>query len=245
MPGGWPTTGLAQWQPTHHNPHIAHTGVFAANFSRAILCAQGFVPVILPAPKPSSVSLPAAANEAQRTVGLVGMPGGGKTTVGRLLARQLGWRFVDSDAVIERELGCSIRDYFALEGEDAFRDIEAQTLTTLLAQSDGVVLSTGGGMPLRASNRAQLRDRTTALYLHSTPEELFRRLRHDTHRPLLQVADPLARLRELYGQRDRLYREAAQFVIETGRPSVNTLVNMVLMQLELAGVVRRRADRPS
>ena len=192
-----------------------------------------------PVPNSSSEPQPVAVSEAHRTVALIGMPGGGKTTVGRLLARQLGWRFVDSDAVIERELGCSIRDYFDREGEDAFRDVEAQTLTTLLAQSDGVVLSTGGGMPLRASNRAQLRERTTALYLHSTPEELFRRLRHDTHRPLLQVADPLSRLRELYGQRDKLYREAAQFVIETGRPSVNTLVNMVLMQLELAGVVGR------
>ena len=183
-------------------------------------------------------------NMPTSTVALIGMPGGGKTTVGRLLARQLGWRFVDTDADIERELGGSIRDFFEREGEAAFRDVEARVLTALLQHSDGVVLSTGGGMPLRESNRIQLRDRTTALYLHSTPEELFRRLRHDTHRPLLQVPDPLARLRELYAQRDKLYREVAQFVIETGRPSVNTLVNMVLMQLELAGVVGR-VDRSS
>ncbi|MGC4085504.1 MAG: shikimate kinase [Vicinamibacterales bacterium] len=75
------------------------------------------------------------------------------------------------------------------------------------------------------------------MYLRSTPEELFRRLRHDTKRPLLQVADPLAKLRELYAKRDPLYRDAAQFVIETGRPSVPALVNMILMQLELAGLV--------
>ena len=76
------------------------------------------------------------------------------------------------------------------------------------------------------------------VYLRSTPEELFRRLRHDTHRPLLQVTDPMRKLRDLYAERDPLYRSTAHFVIETGRPSVHTLVNMVLMQLEMAGIVR-------
>lgn len=197
---------------------------------------QGF---FLVTPPTFEVSPPTQNNVRHRSVALVGMPGGGKTTVGRLLARQLAWRFVDTDAEIERELGCSIRDFFEREGEAAFRDVEEKTLTTLLEDADAVVLATGGGLPLRAANRQRLRERTTALYLHSTPEELFRRLRHDTQRPLLQVADPLARLRELYGQRDALYREVAQFVIETGRPSVHTLVNMALMQLELAGVVGR------
>jgi shikimate kinase len=78
------------------------------------------------------------------------------------------------------------------------------------------------------------------LYLRSTPEELFRRLKHDTQRPLLQVRDPLKRLRELHQERDPLYRQTAHFVIETGRPSVPTLVNMILMQLELAGIVDPR-----
>jgi shikimate kinase len=222
-----------------HNQRFTHTGALPGLFFPPSLYFQGFSLVTLPT---SDVSPHAASGERdvrRRTVSLIGMPGGGKTTVGRLLARQLGWRFVDSDAEIERALGCSIRDYFAREGEEAFRDIEARTLASVLEHAEGVVLSTGGGMLLRESNRIQLRDRTTALYLHSTPEELFRRLRNDTHRPLLQVVDPLARLRELYGQRDKLYRHAAQFVIETGRPSVNTLVNMVLMQLELAGVVGR------
>jgi shikimate kinase len=83
------------------------------------------------------------------------------------------------------------------------------------------------------------------IYLRSSPEELFRRLRRDTQRPLLQVRDPLAKLRELYGQRDGFYRKTAHFVIETGRPSVPTLVNMILMQLELAGVIGAHAERPS
>ena len=78
---------------------------------------------------------------------------------------------------------------------------------------------------------------STAVYLRSTPEELYRRLRHDTQRPLLQVRDPLRRLRDLYAERDPFYRQTAHFVIETGRPSIATLVNMILMQLELAGLV--------
>lgn len=104
-----------------------------------------------------------------------------------------------------------------------------------------MVLATGGGAVLREANRVALHDRCTVIYLRSTPEELFRRLRHDSHRPLLQVPDPLHRLRELYRERDPLYRSTAHFVIETGRPSVPSLVNMVLMQLELAGLVD--ADR--
>jgi shikimate kinase len=89
---------------------------------------------------------------------------------------------------------------------------------------------------LRVDNRALLRERTHVVYLRSSPEELFKRLRHDTQRPLLQVRDPLKRLRDLFELRDPLYLDAAHFVIETGRPSVATLVNMVASQLELAGV---------
>lgn len=170
------------------------------------------------------------------TIGLVGMPGGGKSTVGRHLARRLGSQFVDSDAIVELRIGCPIRTFFEHEGEERFRDIESVVVAELIESESGVI-ATGGGVVLRAFNRELLRDKTVCVYLRSSPEELFRRLRHDTKRPLLQVADPLARLRELFAARDPLYREASQFVIETGRPSVPTLVNMILMQLELAGVI--------
>lgn len=164
------------------------------------------------------------------------MPGGGKSTVGRHLAKRLGWNFIDSDNVIEKRIGCSIRLYFEREGEARFRDIEQQVISEL-AVADRTVLATGGGSVLREANREVLHRNATVVYLRSTPDELFRRLRHDVKRPLLQVADPLARLRELYAVRDPLYREVAQFTIETGRPSVPALVNMILMQLELAGLV--------
>ena len=169
------------------------------------------------------------------------MPGGGKSTVGRLLARQLDIVFVDTDAEIEKDLGGeTIKDYFAREGEASFRELESRTIARLLDEAQAgreLVLATGGGAVLREINRDRLRTHSTVVYLRSSPEELFRRLRHDTQRPLLQVANPLAKLRELYGQRDPLYRRCAHFVLESSRPSVHGLANMILMQLELAGLI--------
>ena len=170
----------------------------------------------------------------QTRCALVGMPGSGKSTVGRHLARRLGLPFVDMDQRLEQQLGCSIRSYFDQHGEAAFRDHEAALLAQLADEPGDMVLSTGGGVVLRPENRATLREGFThVMYLRASADDIFRRLRHDRTRPLLQVADPLERLRELYRTRDPLYREAAHYVIETGRPSVHTLVSMVMMQLEM------------
>lgn len=169
-------------------------------------------------------------------IAFVGLPGAGKSAVGRRLALRLQLPFVDSDHLIEARIGCSIREFFEREGEARFRDIEQQVIAELAASAGGVV-STGGGSVLREPNRQQLRTHFHVIYLRSSPEDLFRRLRHDVKRPLLQVADPLGRLRELHAARDPLYRETAHDVVETGRPSVAMLVNIIVMQLELAGVV--------
>lgn len=169
------------------------------------------------------------------TIALVGMPGSGKSTVGRHLSRQLGWRFVDTDTEIERELGESIRSYFERAGEDSFRALETEVLGSLLQRQD-TVLATGGGAVLREVNRRLLTEHAKVVYLRATPEDLARRLRHDTQRPLLQVEDPLRKLRDLFQVRDPLYREVANFTIDTGRSSVPTLVNLLSMQLEMAGV---------
>ena len=176
-------------------------------------------------------------------IALVGLPGGGKSTVGRQLARRLGARFLDADTVLEERIGMPFRSFFELQGEAAFRDLEEQVIDELTqppaAVGDepvqGLVLATGGGAVLRPVNRQRLKDRTTVIYLRSTPEELYRRLKHDTQRPLLQVADPMVKLRELFQQRHPLYEETAHYAVDTGRPSVSTLVNMILMQLELGG----------
>jgi shikimate kinase len=171
-----------------------------------------------------------------RLVVLVGLPGSGKSTVGRQLARRLGLAFTDVDHVIEQRAGCSIRDFFEREGEAAFRDIEEQVIDDLTRAPTGI-LATGGGAVLRPLNRQRLHDAGPVIYLRSTPEEVFRRVRHDAKRPLLQVDDPLQRLRTLYDERDPLYRETAHFIIETGRPSVGRLVQMIVTQLELAGLI--------
>lgn len=171
-----------------------------------------------------------------KSISLVGLPGGGKSTVGRQLAKRLGRSFVDTDTMIERRVCRSVRAFFESDGEERFRVIETQVLDEWVKRPD-IVLATGGGVVLREENRHLLNDHTHVVYLRSTPEEIFRRLRNDNSRPLLQVSDPQARLRELHAQRDPLYLATAEFVIDTGRPSVAGLVNMVLMQLELAGVI--------
>ena len=167
-------------------------------------------------------------------IALVGLPGSGKTTVGKQLSRRLQLPFIDTDHEIEQRLGCSIRVFFEREGEARFRDVE-ESVIDQLTRMGPCVLSTGGGAVLRPANRALLRSRGKVFYLRSTPEEVYRRVKHDRNRPLLQVADPMQKLRDLFAVRDPLYRETAHFVIETGRPSVATLVNMIVMQLELSG----------
>lgn len=172
------------------------------------------------------------------------MPGSGKSTVGRHVARHLGLSFCDTDHLIEQRIGCSIREYFEVHGERAFRDVEAELVDEATAAMQPRVIATGGGAVLREQNREWLHQRTTVIYLRTSPDDLARRLRHDTHRPLLQGGgDALNRLRTLFQERDGLYRRTAHYVIELQRPSVHTLVNMVLMQLELAGLAAANGTR--
>jgi shikimate kinase len=144
--------------------------------------------------------------------------------------------FVDSDRVIEDRIGCSIREFFEREGENQFRDIEEEVIKDLTQSAQGVI-ATGGGAVLRVENRLALHGLSTVVYLRAMPETLLKRVSHDTRRPLLQGGDPLVRLRELFRLRDPLYAESAHFVIETGRPSVPALVNVVLTELHKAGLI--------
>jgi len=148
-----------------------------------------------------------------RNLYLVGLMGAGKTTVGRQLARRLTRRFVDSDHEIETRTGVRIPVIFEIEGEAGFRQRESRVIADLAAES-GLVVATGGGAVLDPENRAHLRQSGLVVYLCVPPAVLFERTRHDQNRPLLQVADPLARLQALYDQRDPLYREVADLVIE-------------------------------
>jgi shikimate kinase len=170
------------------------------------------------------------------TIALVGLPGAGKSTIGRQLSKLLKWEFADSDVEIEARAGCSIRYLFEQRGEAFFRDLEQQVLGELVCRAR-TVLATGGGSILRQANREALRQHSQVVYVRTQAEDLARRLRHDANRPLLQGVHPLHKLRELYSVRDPLYREAANFTVDSGRTSVSQLVHLLAMQLELSGVL--------
>jgi shikimate kinase len=164
---------------------------------------------------------------------LVGMMGAGKSTIGRLLARRMKRPYIDSDQEIEQRCGVSVPVIFDIEGEPGFRAREAQIIAEL-AEREGIVLATGGGAVLDAESRRRLAARGTVVYLHALPADLHERVRHDKNRPLLATADPLAKLELLYAERDPLYREIADIVVDTGRQSAPTLVRHLQGRLEEA-----------
>jgi shikimate kinase len=177
------------------------------------------------------------APEIAGNIFFVGLMGAGKTSVGRLIAKRLGKAFYDSDHVIEERTGVKIPVIFEIEGEAGFRARETAVIDELTALSN-IVLATGGGAVLSDRNRAVLRARGTVVYLRASVDELWHRTRHDRNRPLLQTADPRARLAELLEQRDPLYREVAHIVMDTGAQSMKTLTQRLELALirHLAGM---------
>ena len=168
---------------------------------------------------------------------LVGLMGAGKTTVGRALAREAGKTFYDTDQEIEARTGVRVTTIFDIEGELRFRDRETCVIADLVKLRD-IVLATGGGAVLREENRRMLRDHGTVIYLRATIDDLLARTQHDRNRPLLQTADPRAKLASLYEERDPLYREIADLIVDTTQQNVNTLV------LKLEQTLRARNRTP-
>ena len=165
--------------------------------------------------------------------------GAGKTTIGRLLARKLNRRFVDADHEIEARTGATIPWIFEIEGEACFRRREADVIRDLSAQQ-GLVLATGGGAVLNPASRALLAERGTVIYLRASIGSILQRTAHDKNRPLLQTADPRGKLEQLWTERDPLYREIADLVIDTGRPNVQSMVQTILDQLAAQENARAR-----
>jgi len=161
---------------------------------------------------------------------LVGLMGAGKTTIGRQLAQSLGKQFLDSDHEIEARTGVNIPLIFELEGESGFREREAAVIDELTGR-ENVVLATGGGAVLREQNRRHLKQRGTVVYLQANVEQLLERTRKDKNRPLLQTADPAARLTALLQEREPLYLELADLVVNTGQGSIRNVVEAILEKL--------------
>lgn len=157
---------------------------------------------------------------------LVGLMGAGKTSVGRMLARRMNKEFLDADAEVEKITGVKIPIIFEIEGETGFRAREEKMIDQLTAMN-GIVLATGGGAVISPANRTLLKSRGHVIYLRAAPEDLWRRTRRDRNRPLLQTADPLGKLRMLHEQRDPLYREVADLIVDTGSQSVAHLTSRI------------------
>jgi len=172
-------------------------------------------------------------NSSSNNIFLIGLMGAGKSTVGKVLAKKLGRRFLDADHVIEERCGVKIPVIFEMEGEEGFRKREAQVINEISSEHD-IVLATGGGAVLLPENRKALSERGLVVYLHANPIELWHRTKGGEGRPLLRNGDAKKILGDLYALRDPLYREIADHVIDTGKPSVNQLVNTLIMQLELS-----------
>jgi shikimate kinase len=153
---------------------------------------------------------------------LVGMMGAGKTSMGKVLARRLHKTFLDCDQEIERITGVKVAVIFEIEGEAGFRQRETKALAELTPRKD-IVLATGGGAVLSAENRRLLANNGVVVYLHAATVDLWNRTRHDKTRPLLRTADPRARLEQLHAERDALYREVADIVVDTGSQSLASL----------------------
>ena len=146
---------------------------------------------------------------------LIGFMGSGKTSVGGELARIMQKAFVDTDERIEQRMQRTISEIFSEEGEAAFRDYETQELRRLLKEEPGMILSVGGGMPVRKENRELMRQLGTVVYLQAQTDTLLERLQGDDTRPLLQGVDLRERILQLTAQREDCYRQTAHVCLPT------------------------------
>ncbi len=158
---------------------------------------------------------------------LTGFMGCGKTSVGIKLSYQLRQTMIDTDKWIEKKQKMSVSELFAAYGEEAFRGMETQCLKELVRTVDKQIISVGGGLPMREENRALLKELGKVFYLKVTPETVYERLKDDTTRPLLQVEDPLGRIRALMEQRAPVYESCADVTVEVSDKSFEEILQEI------------------
>ncbi len=166
-----------------------------------------------------------------RNIALIGFMGTGKSSVGRLLAEQLHYSFLDTDEMIEARAGKTVSAIFSEDGEPAFRKRE-QEIVAELATRNRTVVSTGGGLGANEQNLANLKEHALVVCLWASPDKIWERVRSQTHRPLLREADPLAKIRELLAARERFYKQA-DVLLNTELRSVKEVTQQVLHQYHL------------
>ena len=167
-----------------------------------------------------------------QNLALIGFMGTGKSSIGRILAAQLGFDFIDTDALIEERTGKSVTEIFAQNGEPAFRKIE-RSLVKELGGKTGMVISTGGGLAANAENLNALKETALVICLWAAPETIWERVRHQTHRPLLRDPNPLAKIRSLLAAREPFYKQA-DVLINTDLRPMREVAQQVLHHFQAA-----------
>lgn len=163
---------------------------------------------------------------SKQNIFLVGPMGSGKSSVGRQLARKKKLRFIDCDQVIIDRTGVEISLIFEIEGENGFRKREKDIIDKLTAE-DGIVLATGGGAVLDPDNRNHLTGRGTVIYLRASIDQILKRTRKDTKRPLLNTDNPAEKLRQILAEREAYYEEVADMIIDTDNRTVKNVVEEI------------------
>ena len=167
-----------------------------------------------------------------RNIILTGFMGVGKTSVGTRLAKDLDYAFVDTDALIESDQKTTITEIFSTFGEPYFRDVETRIIRKVLEGEDQVI-STGGGAVIRDENREAFKRAGLVVCLTAKPEVILERIKHETHRPLLQTHEPVAKISELLGSREKFYNQA-DLIIDTSHKSVDEAVSEIKEKVRYA-----------
>ncbi len=180
-----------------------------------------------------------------KNVILVGYMGAGKTTVGIRLSYKLKKSMIDIDQKIEKDAGRTIKEIFADDGEDFFRNLETNTIRKVASSRGSYIISTGGGLPMREENRQILKEMGLVIYLRVQPETVYRRISHDTERPLLQVEDPLAKIKEMLMLRDPVYESTADYIVDVDNRSFSEIVEEICTKVipELQKMDNRKRRR--